>query len=155
MRMRRNSVNGLLLFLIYGMFALFSMLLVVIGARVYRNIVAVGEENTQTRAAFSYVSNKVRAKGGAEDAVSLEEREGIGVLTLAGDVENQGYETCIYFYDGKLCESYRSVGQPFSPELGEKIVEVEDFIMEETDTGQLLISVKDSHGNWRSMHLNE
>ena len=53
MRMRRNSVNGLLLFLIYGMFALFSMLLVVIGARVYRNIVAVGEENTQTRAAFS------------------------------------------------------------------------------------------------------
>lgn len=148
-------MNGLLLFLIYGMFALFSLLLVVIGARVYRNIVSTGEENTQMRAAFSYVANKVRAKGGARDTVSLEEKEGLQVLTLAGDVGNQGYETCIYYYDGKLCESYRAADLPFSPDTGEKIVEVEDFMMEETKSGQLLISIKDSGGNWRSMHLNE
>ena len=37
MRERRHAAGGLLTLLIYGLFALFSLLLVVIGARVYRN----------------------------------------------------------------------------------------------------------------------
>lgn len=151
--MRRHAMGGLLLFLIYGMFAVFSLLLVVAGAGVYRRIVSVSEENTRVRAAFSYIANKVRIKGGAEDMVWLEERDGLPVLALVQDVE--GYETCIYYYDGKLCEIFQEAGQAFSPEAGEKIMEAEDFKIEETDTGQLLVSMKDSAGNWRSMHLNE
>ena len=51
MKERTNRVNGLLMLIVYGIFALFSLLLVVVGARVYRNLVSTVPENTQTRAA--------------------------------------------------------------------------------------------------------
>ena len=44
MKERTNRVNGLLMLIVYGIFALFSLLLVVVGARVYRNVVSTGHD---------------------------------------------------------------------------------------------------------------
>ena len=116
MRTRRHAVNGLLTLLIYGIFALFSLFLVVIGARVYRNIVAAGRENTQLRSSFSYVANKVRMSTRAAGSVRLEEQEGMEVLVLESGTE--GYETRIYYYDGALREAYQASDRPLDPKLG-------------------------------------
>lgn len=151
MRTRRHAVNGLLTLLIYGIFALFSLFLVVIGARVYQNIVSAGRENTQLRASFSYVANKVRMSTRAAGTVRIEEREGLDVLILESQVE--GYETRIYYYDGALREAYQASEQPFSPRLGEKLMELSEFRMEETQTGHLVLFAADTGGNQRSLHL--
>ncbi|MCI8418527.1 MAG: DUF4860 domain-containing protein [Lachnospiraceae bacterium] len=148
MRERRNGVNGLLVFLIYGIFALFSLLLVVIGARVYRDITTVGRENTQIRAAFSYVSNKVRMSSGE---MEVKEQDGIQMLVLSGNVE--GYETRIYYYEGALREIFQETGQPFSPYAGEIIVETTEFTFKRTETGGLWLHTLDARGNPRSMEL--
>lgn len=151
MRERRHGVNGLLTLLIYGIFALFSLLLVVVGARVYRNIVSTGNANTQVRSSFSYVANKVRMSTRAAGTVRLEERDGIEVLVLESAVE--GYENRIYYYDGALREAYQAAEQPFSPELGEKLMEIPEFRIEETEAGHLVMSTTDGDGNQRSLHL--
>lgn len=152
MRERRHAVNGLLTLLIYGIFALFSMMLVVTGARVYRNIVSVGNENTQMRASFSYVAGKVRMSARGAGTVRVEDKEGIRVLVLASATE--GYETRIYYYDGVLREAYQAVDQDFIPEMGEKLMELSGFRIEETEGGQLLIETEDGEGNRHSMHLD-
>lgn len=151
MREGKHAVNGLLTFLIYGIFALFSLLLVVIGARVYKNIVSTGNENTEIRSSFSYVANKVRMSTRASGSVCIEERDGLEVLVLASAVE--GYETRIYYYDGALRELYQASEQPLSPGMGEKLMELSEFRIEETDTGHLVLYAADSKGDERSLHL--
>ena len=158
MREGKHAVNGLLTFLIYGIFALFSLLLVVIGARVYKNIVSncrqfvsTGNENTEIRSSFSYVANKVRMSTRASGSVCIEEKDGLEVLVLASAVE--GYETRIYYYDGALRELYQASEQPLSPGMGEKLMELSEFRIEETDTGHLVLYAADSKGDERSLHL--
>lgn len=153
MEQRKNSINGLLVFLIYGMFALFSLFLVVIGAKVYREVVSAGEEAASVRAAFSYVANKVRMTSGD---IYIREQEGIPVLVLSGDGDGEaaGYETRIYYYDGALRESFAFSEGQLLPESGEKIAELSAFSVEETDSGQLLLKMEDSEGLCRTMHLD-
>ena len=136
------------MFLIYGLFALFSLLLVVIGARVYRDITTEGRENTQVRAAFSYVANKVRMSA---EEVELTEQEGIQMLVLSGKIE--GYETRIYYYEGALREIFQETEQTFYPEAGETIAETAEFRFEKTETGGLKLYTQDARGNPRSMEL--
>lgn len=151
---QKSPVNGLLVFLIYGMFAVFSLLLVVIGAKVYRDVTVTGEENAQVRAMFSYVSNKVRMNPGGEGNVYLEERDGIPVLVLREISEGTAYETLIYCSDGVLRELYGAAGQEFYPESGEKITEVKDFSMEAAGNGQIILSAGKEGGGRLSMHLS-
>ena len=151
MREQTHRVNGFLMLLVYGIFALFSLLLVVVGARVYRNIVTTGQRNTQTRAAFSYVTNKIRMGTQSPEAVRREEIEGMEVLVLKAEAE--GYETRIFYYDGALRELYQASDQEFFPDMGEKIVEAADFQVRITEEGNLILRAIDSEGTEHSLHL--
>ena len=154
MKERGSSANGMLVFLVYGMFSLFSLLLVVIGARVYRELTVAGRENTEVRAAFSYVANKVRMGGETADAVRVEERDGIPVLSLRESYEGTEYETVIYFYEGALREYFAAVGTDFMPQAGERIAQMAGFWMEESEEGLLCFTWEDEDGSRRSMHMN-
>lgn len=154
MKEHGNAANGMLVFLIYGMFSLFSLFLVVIGARIYRDLTISSRDNAQWRAAFSYVANKVRMNGGTAGAVTIEERDGIPVLSLRQSFEDVEYETVIYFYDGALREYFAAVDQDFMPAAGERIAQAAGFWVEESRTGQLLLTWEDEEGDRRSMHLN-
>lgn len=148
---RRYGGKGLLLLLIYGSFALLSMLLTVTGAHVYSDIVSTGRENTQLRSSLSYAANKVRMSTRAAGTVRIEVEGGITVLVL--EAAAKGYQTRIYYYEGALRELYQAAEQPFWPDLGEKLMEVSEFQMEETDAGHLVLRTEDSEGKTRSLHL--
>lgn len=141
----RNSVNGLLIFLVYGTFALFSLFLVVIGSRVYHAVVTSGNENTALRSSFVYVSNKIRMGTGNADSVYLEERSGLPVLVLK---DEQEYETLIYFYEGTLREYFVLSNEEFNPKAGEKIVDAESFSIEEILPGLLNLTMTDESGSY-------
>ena len=151
MRERKSPMNGMLLFLIYGMFALFSLFLVVIGARIYRRVVSVSEENASVRSSCLYVTNKIRMNSGA---VCLEQREGYYVLVLEETSRLGDYETLIYYYNGALCENYQAAGRTFAPEAGEPITEIAQVVFEEEEPGLLLLRILDSEGSWHGIHLN-
>lgn len=152
MREQPHKVNGVLMILVYGIFALFSLLLVVVGARVYRNIVSASQRNTQTRAAFSYVAGKLRMSTQSLNSPEIREEQGITILVL--DTQTEGYETRIFYYEGAIRELYQASDQEFIPEMGEKIVEVSDFRIETTEEGSLLLKAADLEGRPRSLHLH-
>lgn len=146
----RNSINSFLIFLVYGTFALFSLFLVVIGSKIYREVIISAKDNTSMRSSFIYVSNKIRM--GTGNTVSLEEREGISVLVLGED--GSEYETLIYFYDGCLREYYGLSGEEFELKAGEKIIEARAFIMEEVQPGLLRLEMIDENGNNFNMNMS-
>ncbi len=148
----RNSINGLLIFLVYGMFALFSLFLVVIGARVYRDVVTCGKRNTAVRSSFVYLANKIRMESGSSDSIYLEERNDLNVLVLKS-AESE-YETLIYFYDGMLREYVGQQNGDFEPKAGEKILDVESFEMEELASGLLNLTMTDEEGTRYEMKLS-
>lgn len=151
MRQRSASINGLLVFLIYGMFALFALFLVVIGARVYKSVVTIGDSNAAMRTGFCYISNKVRMNGGG--GVSLEEVDGLPVLTLRRVISGGEYETRIYYSDGVLWEQFVPAATGFDPKNGEKIVALPGFSMEDDGAGDLCLSATTPDGLSRSMQL--
>ena len=153
MRGRGSAANGMLLFLIYGMFALFSLFLVVIGAKVYRDLAFAGSENAEIRSAFSYVANKVRMSGGLAGAAHVENREGTAVLSLRESYDGAEYETVIYYYDGALREYFGPLGQRFMPQAGERIAEAADFRIADAGADGLLLTLVDADGAPRSMYL--
>lgn len=138
--MRRGSFSagGLLVFLVYGLFALFSLLLVVIGAGVYQGVVETGRHNTQARASLFYLANQVRMCSG--EARLLEEN-GRSALVLQ-DAGSAG-ETLVWYEDGALWEYYGPAGSGLSDAegMGERIAGLEEFFLEETD-GLLTASVR-------------
>ncbi len=146
-------MNGMLLFLLYGMFSLFSLFLVVMGANIYRQVVASGRENTKFHTSYLYLANRIRMSSDSLDAIRVEQRDGIDMLVITEDFETTGLETLIYYYDGALRECV-AAEDTFAPEDGKKIVEAESFTIEETQPGKLLLSMTDANGKQYSMHLN-
>lgn len=133
---RKHAVDTLFALLLYGMFTLFSLLLVLIGAQVYKRIVSNTDARSDVRTSLTYVANRIRAESAA-GSVRLDKREGLDVLVLTEQEENRSFETLIYFYEGTLRELFQASAQPFSPEAGEELTPLHDFSMEETVPGLL------------------
>lgn len=147
MRRDGTSAGGLLVFLVYGMFALFSLLLVVIGAGIYRGVVETGRENTQLRSSLLYLANQMRSCSG--DA-RLEGEPEAPVLVLP--MQQGEYETRIYFEDGALCEYYGPAGETPAAGLGERVAALDDFSIGQAGNGLFEVTVT-AGGEVRSMAL--
>lgn len=103
MNWRRHSISGAFVFLLLGVFAVFSMLLTVLGAQAYREIIDESSSHTRERIMQTFVRNAVRAQDEA-DAVSVEEYDGVPVLAIHSDIDGEGYTQYIYCWQGELRE---------------------------------------------------
>ena len=123
----RHAIAGAFIFLLLAAFAVFSTLLVLLGAQAYSGIVARAEKASAQRILVNYPLNKVRS-GALRDAVTVEEREGISVLALSQQVDGVTYETLIYCYAGSLRELfYCPEDGAFYPPDGQALPQAEFF----------------------------
>ena len=123
---RSHSVSGAFVFLLLGVFALFSMFLVLLGAQAYRSGVEQTTEHGQTRVLQAFVRNAVRADD-AQGVIRVEEVEGLPVLMFIGDLDGERYVKYIYCYEGELRELFTSAEYDFHPADGERICRAQDF----------------------------
>lgn len=156
--LHKHHVSGLFVFLLIAAYAMFSLLLVLIGVRVYKSVVDVSERNNQVRTTINYVANKVRA---ADGTIRLQQIDGKNVLTIREAPEPDGgqYETRIYYMrepgesTGALYEQAAEVSDPFDPALGELVSRVADFSI--TQDGHLmLLELTSLNGEKHRMHLS-
>ena len=90
-----HGISGIFVFLLIGMYAMFSLLLVLIGAGVYQRIIDAAEYNAQMRTSLTYIASKVRA-GDEAGAVAVEYVDGLPVLVLGQAYEDELYCTRVY-----------------------------------------------------------
>ena len=141
---RHHSMPGIFVFVLLGLFAALSTLMVLLGAQMYRSTVEHAGFSSQHRILSSYVRGMVRAQD-AENAVSVAEEAGIATLQLRENFEGETYVTYLYPYEGSLRELYTEESNGFRPDWGEIICPVGDF-MPVLENGLLTVSMSDQNG---------
>ena len=98
-----HTISGVFIFLLLGIFAIASVLMVLAGASVYSSSTGQTALHNEERIAASYIRSKLR-ESDADSMFSIEDHSGTQVLRI--DNEEEGTVTLIYAWDGTLYECY-------------------------------------------------
>ena len=121
-----HSITGVFIFLLLGLFAVFSTVMVLMGAKAYRGTVDRAEANNSTRIASSYLRSMLRADDEA-GVLLIEEADGIQTITLLNTYDEESYVTRLYVYNGMMRELFTEAEIPFDPAWGESICEADSM----------------------------
>lgn len=139
-----HSMQGAFIFVLLGMFAVMSTLMVLLCAQMYRATVDISQLNSQERLLSAYVRSMVRAQesGGV---IEIGEENGIPVLCFKEVYDDEVYVTRLYEHDGSLYELFNDAAQEFNPDAGTAICSAGSF--RASLDGQLLtVNMTDGSG---------
>ena len=142
---QQRAVDLLFTLALFCVFAASSLMVVLIGARVYQNTTASMQQNFSHRTSLSYVAAKIRQNDSANSLriVPMGEDSALVVELRYGD---SVYENWIYQSGGKLREVLVAQGTSFSPETGQEIMELQSFSVTETSPRLLTLRFVDTEG---------
>ena len=129
----RHIVDILFVLALFVVFAASALMLVTIGANIYKQNVVNMSTNFTKRTAYSYLTEKLR-QNDTTNAVSIGELEGIKALVLSQQIDGTEYVTYLYLYDGYLKELYvrkDSFSGSALLSAGQDILALTSFHMEE------------------------
>jgi len=152
---RKHHMDGLLVLLLFGVFAVCILSALLTGTDVYRRLADQDTVSYGHRTSAQYLATKVRQADRA-DGISVCDFEGLKALSLTEEIEGERYETRIYCYDGYLRELFSPVAAEMTPEAGEKVLEAMDFraYMDEPVEHQLCVQIRAVDGNWDTVFLH-
>ena len=145
-KLSSHAISGLFVFLLLGIFAVFSTVMVLLGVKAYRGAVERTEAHNASRISSSYIRSMLRADD-ESGVFSIESCEGtvgepgseqsvtVDALTLRNDYGEE-YVTRIYAYGGSLREWFTRASEPFHPDRGEIVCPADELTAELT--GSLL-----------------
>ena len=122
----RHGMQGVFVFVLLGLFAVMSTLMVLLGAQMYRGTVERSTTNNDERVLSAYVRSMVRAEDSL-DSVAIENYGDIHAVALYEDIDGERYVTWLYHYDGKLYEQFTDAGYEFDPAAGTAVCGVKSF----------------------------
>ncbi len=125
----KHSIQNILVFLIFSIFAILSLVLVAVGIKFYTNISGRVDTNSGIRTTISYIENKIRSNDydGGIDVVNV---NGKDVLLLSNE-GNGEFKTAIYADNGKLKE-YLTKGNDIQLGYGDTIANVDNMIVDKS-----------------------
>ena len=153
-RMKNNaqhSMQGVFVFVLLGLFAVMSTLMVLLGAQMYRGTVDHTAENNAARVLSAYVRSMVRS-GDEAGKVSVENYDGIQAVALRQDYYGVEYVTWLYLYEGNVCELFGREEYGFDPMVGDPITPVTSFEPTLAD-GLLTVAIVDETGEARTVQV--
>ena len=121
---RNNHTDGVLVLVLFGVFALCVLSSLLQGAGIYHRMTLRGQEAYDRRTAAQYLIMRVH-QSDRRDGVRVAQFDTVEALELSRTVDNTEYVTRIYCYDGNLCELFSARDSGVSPEDGEAIMPVQ------------------------------
>ena len=145
-----HTISGVFVFLLLGIFAVFSTIMVLLGAKAYRNTAERADAHNAARLSTAYVRSMIRSDD-EENAVSTEDVDGIPTVTLRNVYDGEAYITRIYVYEGMLREWFTSADLDFEPENGEAVCPADEMTAELN--GSLLTVRVRSGEDWHEANI--
>lgn len=146
-REKHFIVDVLFVLALFGLFAVSALILVTIGANVYKRTVDDMSINYETRTSVSYIAEKIRQNDtlslSTEGGISITELSGEPALLLEQDINGEAFCTYLYYYDGYLKELFVRKGSFIgsnSLTAGQNIMELSSFSL--TQPLSQLISIQ-------------
>lgn len=114
---------------LFCVFAATALLVVLIGAKVYKSTSASMTESFGTRTSLTYMATKIRQNDNA-GAVFLTELDGVPALAIEQEIEGDYYRTYIYHSGGELREIFTMKESAVNISDGQAIMDVPGLKME-------------------------
>ena len=134
-----HSISGLFVFLLLGLFAVFSTVMVVLGARAYRNMTQAQALHNAERIAPAYLRSMVRSVDGA-GSLRVERGDGSDLLIIEQTFDDEPVITYIYCDNGVLRENFMTADLEFVPSEGETVCALDSIRLDLRD-GLLHVSL--------------
>lgn len=119
-------------FLLFFLFACCMFFVLISGAKSYKNVTAVMEEQFSINTCISYVTAKVRHYD-SKGAVIIGKIGDTDALLLKEMIDGEEYLTYLYCYDGSLMELFCSADMEVYPIEGQKIMELDSLELSTED----------------------
>ena len=145
-----HSISGVFVFLRLGIFAVFSTVMVLLGARAYKATSERTTSHNDSRIASAYMRSMVRS-GDETDSVLLEDMDGVQVITLCNVYDGDTYTTRLYAYGGMLRELFTEADIEFEPENGEPVCSADALTAEMLD-GILKVGIQNGD-TWTQVNI--
>lgn len=128
MKKQVSKMTDVLALMVFAVFALCTLLVLLISARIYQNLTDAGEAQFDRRTAARYITTRVHQA----EAVAVEDFEGCPALVILEETDTETYQIRIYFYEGAVRELYCEASAKLLPEDGEAILPAKslDFALE-------------------------
>ncbi len=139
---------------LFCVFAAASLMVVLIGAGVYKNTVEKMDRNFESSTPLNYVTTKVRQHDAA-DSVYLATLHGSSALVLEDVIGADTYQTWIYAYDGTLRELFVSKdnAQDLDMGAGQPLMPVDSFGVEQLNDRLLLLQIETADGGQSRQYI--
>lgn len=126
---KQFSFQLIFVMLLFLIIVILSVMIILHGQNIYKNINDDRSRNFEKRVSLSYVANKLR-QSDKENSVRMEDHRNIHALVISEVYDEDNYETWIYYYNNGLYELFTAEGIPFNPDDGMKIMDIDSFSIE-------------------------
>jgi len=137
---KKHMVDFLFVIALFFVFALSALMLVMIGANVYKNTVNNMSVNFNSRTSYAYITEKIRQNDSYE-SVSAGDYQGLDAIILKQVINDTDYYTYLYQYDGYIKELFIKEGADIDPSAGQNILEAKGFSVSSAGTGLYNIQI--------------
>lgn len=132
-----HMVDILFVLTLFCTFTISALMLVNIGAQVYKQTVKSMDDNFSTRTVFAYLTEKIRQNDNTE-AVSAGMLEDVPAVIITQKIQDISYCTYLYMDEGYLKELFTMENADLSGSMkaaGQKIMTIRGFALEEITPG--------------------
>jgi len=137
---RGRSVDTIFVLIVFSIFAFSVLMVLMLGASVYRNVNDISREGQYEHTTMSYIWTKVKNFDDA-GTIHVGDFNGVPALFIDEKLGDTEFRTAIYGYDGWLYELFSESGLEFYPEDGVRIVSVDKLSFTEMDNGLIEVTV--------------
>ena len=142
-----RRIDTVFVLVIFSIFALSLLMVLMLGASIYKNMTDITGENRDEHTILSYIWTKVKSND-KNGSVRIGEYFGLETLCFDEEYEETNYTTAIYLYDGWVYELYTEtqlLGETdpllaFAPEDGVKVMGVDGLGFKELEYGLIEVS---------------
>lgn len=141
---QKQNISGLMVLLLFGVFAVCILSVLLSGTGVYDRLTARDETSYDSRTAVQYLTTRVH-QAASPDALSIRTEDGVTFLCFTELLDGAPYETRLYCRDGWLKEQFLAPNAQTDWDLGERILPADD-LSGTLENGLLTLNVRDQAG---------
>lgn len=149
----KHMMDILFVLSLFLVFAVCSIVLIILGADVYQKQVNHMENNYESRTSIAYLFEKIR-QNDSINSISIDTKGESEALKLITNINDTDYAIWLYEYDGFLYELFTRAEIDLSPEAGQKILEISTLNFDQISSTLYNVSFTNKEGENITLYLS-
>ena len=139
---RSQRLDTIFVLIIFAVFAVSVLIVLILGATIYRNIAEVSQEGADERSVLAYIWTKTKNFNDA-GMIYVSEYYGDNALIIEEVFSGVRYQTVVYHFDGWLYELFTEQGLGLGREDGVRVMELGSLSFDSLEHGLIKVTSGD------------